>query len=365
MKLFKKRNRLLWSLFLSAFVIFSMSVRAADDDDDDDEEEDGQDWHVERAKLEAEIERTVQKRLDKEITEEKILLGLSRTIPLLAPWTSPVKPPELTKEEVQEELEKEILKEIKVKFPESRRDEFKGEAEEKYKMWQRNDNVEFQIRDGIGADTLVQGKLMEVSTERVKVYPRRTINVRDLNEETKARLYKFYHDKAVEEYVANANRRYDVQIAGYKMDEMEKRLPGAFLSSGYIPNLATILDETGQINKRRLGLRMQSPNPEHWIARKEYVSEVYTKLREETAALLKDEESARVFRAKGYVKATKKAFKKLIESGMPEDDVTGWMPRSEYNRLQQEQREMVEAERAQQQGGGGEHGMEPGMEMSH
>ena len=67
------------------------------------------------------------------------------------------------------------------------------------------------------------------------------------------------------------------------------------------------------------------------------------------------------------MKVNKKTFKKLIESGMPEDDVTGWMPRAEYNRLQQEQREMIENERAQQGGGGGEPG-EGGMmppEMSH
>ena len=261
MKLFKKRNRLLWSLFLSVFVIFCMNVRA-DDDDDDDEEEGGQDWHAERAKLEVEIERTVQKRLDKEVSEEKVLKELGQHIPQLAPWTSPVRPPELTKEEVQEELEKEISKEAKVKFPDSRREEFKGEAEEKYRMWKRNDDIEFRIRDGIGADTMVQGKLQEISTERVKVYPRRTINVRDLSDETKARLYKFYHDKAVEDYIANANRRYDVQIEAYKMDEKDKRLPDSFLKSGYIPNLANV-QEGGVVNKRRLALRMESPNPDH------------------------------------------------------------------------------------------------------
>ena len=142
MKLFKKRNRLFWSLLLSAFVMVCLNVRAADDDDD--EEEEGEtDWHVERAKLEAEIERSVQKRLEREVTEEKVINGLSRTIPQLAPWTSPVRPPELTKDEVEEELMKEIMKEVKVKFPDSRREEFKGEAEEKYKMWKRNDDVQF------------------------------------------------------------------------------------------------------------------------------------------------------------------------------------------------------------------------------
>ena len=116
MKLFKKRNRLFWSLLLSAFVMVCLNVRAADDDDD--EEEEGEtDWHVERAKLEAEIERSVQKRLEREVTEEKVINGLSRTIPQLAPWTSPVRPPELTKDEVEEELMKEIMKEVKVKFP--------------------------------------------------------------------------------------------------------------------------------------------------------------------------------------------------------------------------------------------------------
>ena len=365
MKLFKKRNRLFWSLLLSAFVVVCLNVRAADDDED--EEEEGEtDWHVERAKLEAEVERSVQKRLDREVTEEKVINGLARTIPQLGPWTSPVKAPELTKDEVEEELMKEILKEAKVKFPDSRREEFKGEAEEKYKMWKRNDDVEFVIRDGIGSDTRVQGKLQEVSSERVKVYPRRTINVRDLSDETKARLYKVFHDKEVEDYVANANRRYDVQIEAYKMDEKEKRIPDAFLKSGYIPNLASII-ENGVVNKRRLVLRMTSPNPEHWVARKDYVQDFYKQLREEAGARMKDEESNRVFKAKGYMKVNKKVFKKLIESGMPEDDVSGWMPRAEYNRLQQEQRQMIEDERAQQSGGGGEPG-EGGMmppEMSH
>ncbi|MCR5381652.1 MAG: hypothetical protein K6G44_11765 [Lentisphaeria bacterium] len=365
MKLFKKRSRLFWSLLLSAFVMVCLNVRAADDDDE--EEEEGEtDWHVERAKLEAEVERSVQKRLDREVTEEKVINGLSRTIPQLGPWTSPVKAPELTKDEVEEELMKEIMKEVKVKFPESRREEFKGEAEEKYKMWKRNDDVEFVIREGIGSDTTVKGKLQEVSSERVKVYPRRTINVRDLSDETKARLYKVFHDKEVEEYVANENRRYDVKIDAYKLDEKEKRIPDAYLKSGYIPNLATIM-ENGAINKRRLALRMTSPNPEHWVARKDYVNDLYKQLREEAGARMKDEEANRVFKAKGYMKVNKKTFKKLIESGMPEDDVSGWMPRAEYNRLQQEQREMIENERAQQGGGGGEPG-EGGMmppEMSH
>ena len=35
MKLFKKRNRLFWSLLLSAFVMVCLNVRAADDDDDE------------------------------------------------------------------------------------------------------------------------------------------------------------------------------------------------------------------------------------------------------------------------------------------------------------------------------------------
>ena len=365
MKLFKKRSRLFWSLLLSAFVVVCLNLRAADDDED--EEEEGEtDWHVERAKLEAEIERSVQKRLDREVTEEKVVSGLGRTIPQLAPWTSPVRAPELTKDEVEEELMKEIMKEVKVKFPDSRREEFRGEAEEKYKMWKRNDDVQFVIRAGIGADTTVVGKLQEVSSERVKVYPRRTVNVRDLDEETKARLYKVFHDKAVEDYVVNENRRYDVKIEGYKMDEKEKRIPDAYLKSGYIPNLATILEPDGSVNKRRLGLRMTSPNPEHWVARKDYVHDLYKQLREEAGARMKDEESNRVFKAKGYVKVNKKTFKKLIESGMPEDDVSGWMPRAEYNRLQQEQREMIEQERAQQGGGGGEPGMEGmPMEMSH
>ena len=358
MKLFKKRNHLLWSLLLSAFVIFCLNVRAADDDE---EEEEGEtDWHIERAKLEAEVERSVQKRLDREVTVEKVINGLSRTIPQLAPWTSPVKAPELTKDEVEEELMKEIQKEAKVKFPEARREEFKGEAEEKYKMWKRNDDVDFVIREGRGNDTHVQGKLQEISSERVKVFPRRTVNVRDLDDDTKARLYKVFHDKAVEEYVANENRRYDVKIEGYKMDEKEKRLPDSYLKSGYIPNLATIM-EGGTINKRRLMLRLTSPNPDHWIARKDYVDELYKQLREEAGARMKDEEANRVFKAKGYMKVNKKTFKKLIESGMPEDDVSGWMPRSEYNRLQQEQREMIENERAQQGGGGGEPGMDGGM----
>ena len=363
MKLVKGRNRLLWSLLLSAFVVVCLNLRAADDDDDDDDEGEA-DWHVERAKLEAEIDRSVQKRLDKEITEEKVINGLSRTIPQLGPWRNPVRPPELTKEEVEEELEKEITKEAKVKFPDSRRDEFKGEAEAKYKMWKRNDDVDFIIRDGIGTDTQVTGKLQEVSTERVKVYPRRTVNVRDLNEDTKARLYKVYHDKAVEEYVTNANRRYDVQIESYKMDEKEKRLPDSFLKSGYIPNLSTIM-ENNQLNKRRLALRMTSPNPEHWISRKDYVNDLYKQLREEAAALMKEEEGNRVFKAKGYVKVNKKTFKKLMENGRPEDDVSGWMPRAEYNRLQQEQRTIIEEERAAAQPAG-EPGMEGmPMEMSH
>ena len=365
MKLFKKRSRLFWSLLLSAFVMVCLNVRAADDDDE--EEEEGEtDWHVERAKLEAEVERSVQKRLDREVTEEKVINGLSRTIPQLGPWTSPVKAPELTKDEVEEELMKEIMKEVKVKFPDSRREEFKGEAEAKYKMWKRNDDVEFIIREGKGSDTKVKGKLYEVSSERVKVFPRRTVNVRDLSDETKARLYQVYHDKAVEEYVENENRRYDVKIEGYKMDEKEKRIPDAYLKTGYIPNLDLCKDDKGEINKRRLLLRMDSPNPDHWIARKDYVNNLYKTLLEEAAVSMQEEEAKRVFKAKGYIKVNKKTFKKLIENGTPEDDVSGWMPRSEYNRLQQEQRDLIESERAQQGGGGepGEGGMMP-PDMSH
>ena len=37
MKLFKKRNRLFWSLLLSAFVMVCLNVRAADDDEDEED----------------------------------------------------------------------------------------------------------------------------------------------------------------------------------------------------------------------------------------------------------------------------------------------------------------------------------------
>ena len=71
--------------------------------------------------------------------------------------------------------------------------------------------------------TLVTGKLSRVSAERVGVFPRRTINIRDLDDETLARLYLFTM-KMVKEYVASENRRYDTQIEVYMMDERRRRV---------------------------------------------------------------------------------------------------------------------------------------------
>jgi hypothetical protein len=363
MKLFKCRGRLLlWYLVIFSFIVCVPTWTLAEDADDDDEEE--VDWREERRKIEADIAKMVNERLAKEVTRERVVTELARNFPLSPQWKYPEPEPKQTLQEINEELIAQLKEEVKVKFPASKREGFEKAAREKYKMWQRNDDVTFVIRGGRGPDTLVTGKLSRVSAERVEVFPRRTINIRDLDDETLARLYPVYHEKMVKEYVASENRRYDTQIEVYMMDERERRVPELFRKGGYIPNPG-LLDMTAKTFRTRYNQRFTSPNPDHWISRSSFVKNLYDKLYAEKKAEFSDEIAKDIYQRKNYINVKRNQFKKLMESGEA-NDLYGWMPRSKYQEYLERQNAIIEEEKANAQPGDGGPGgpgmMNPGPE---
>ena len=160
-------------------------------------------WKAERRKLEQVIEGRVKEEVDKKVSKKQIAAQLGMK------W--PVKAPPKSKEDIDAGVEKELEEEAGEKFPESKRREFEKEAEEKYRIYERGDAVEFEIRGGMGPNALVKGRLYGKTLMRLKVSSRYVLRA-DMTEEVCARFWEDVSEKYKNKYIRVQNIRYDAKI---------------------------------------------------------------------------------------------------------------------------------------------------------
>jgi len=148
------------------------------------------------------------------------------------------------------------------------------EAERHYKMYKVGDKVSFVIRDGVGASSNVEGMLLDVADDRVRVGSR-LINRIDIDEETQARLYADVNERMKKTYVIMQSAR-EQAVRANRLDEIRRVVyPPVFAAAGFIPDVTSTNSD------------WQSGRMDAWIAPRT--------LAEKVKAVLQAEESKKRF----------------------------------------------------------------------
>ncbi|MDD4539914.1 MAG: hypothetical protein PHT80_12925 [Lentisphaeria bacterium] len=158
------------------------------------------------------------------------------------------------------------------------------EAERQYAMYKIGDRVNFVIRGGIGPGSTVEGMLIDVTEERVRVGSR-LINRIDMDDETQARFYTDVNERVKKNVVIMQSAR-EQAIRANRLDEIRCEVyPPVFTAAGFIPDVTTANSD------------WHSGRADAWIAPKA--------LAEKVQAALLTEASWRYFRenmaGRGYV----------------------------------------------------------------
>jgi hypothetical protein len=260
----------LTSFCLGAFVLLGLSASISAQ-----EEEDGA-WRDGKAKLEKMIDQRATGNAKKIVTPQKIAERLR--------WKWPVKPPKQTLDEVEKSVAKRIETEVDQQHPMGACDKFPGEAAAKYTLREKNDKVSFIIRGGLGPNTLVKGRLRQVTELFVLVGSRRVVRS-DMSKETLALFDPVVNAEFKERYIRAQTNRYNAKRRGLAEDLGKKYYPATYAKSGYVSE------------KRH----RRSIDKTNWKAKSEILDRFYQGRLQQQVRKLRPGVEQEVFTANGYV----------------------------------------------------------------
>lgn len=151
------------------------------------------DWKEDRDRLRSVIENKVKLAVGRRLNPPAIAEGLGLSYPPPNPSRS--------MEEIKKTAAEATQNKVNVQYPPKQIEQFRQEAEEKYALWKKGDEVSFLIRGGRGRTPSVTGTLRHVSPTRVQV-DNRWVARQDIDRKTLARL-----DPDIHESVVNAQVR--------------------------------------------------------------------------------------------------------------------------------------------------------------
>jgi hypothetical protein len=122
-------------------------------------------------------------------------------------------PPRLPEDQVEAKVEAEVSRIVELKYPESRLDEIKDEAEVKFKMYKIGTIVTLEFTHQEKTRMLVD-RLEAITNEHVKV-GLTTIYKEDVIKEYLPKLYRVEHEEAVRKYIRNENRKFTQAKTAY------------------------------------------------------------------------------------------------------------------------------------------------------
>jgi len=276
-------------------------------------------------------------------------------------WVYPIAVSKLDTAKIKAELEAFLQAKFRGAYPEESEKALYGRGREKYKMIEvvegkPNPLVKFKLRGGKGIYTEVEGRLLQVTGERLRVSTR-WINRVDLDDETSALFYKEVNDRFVKEYVEQEQRKYKALLESFVSDWTSYLLPDRLMKENYIPvnylipNIKTRRPDT---------VLRRSPNLKNWTTRKEFEQKIY-----KTAYDLEKGKQQKKVEQEFYTKATEHECSENYEYVK---EAKEWMPNSVAVAYREQKQAEAEAAKAARQGAGGPDGMggpgmgsEPGM----
>lgn len=174
----------------------------------------GADWKSEKKQLDKQIRKIVRKKVDEVVDPEKIAKKYR------LPW--PIPGPTKPADEIAATVEELVKAAVEEQYPESRIEEIKKEAIDRFKMYVPGEKVTFTIRGGVGRGSYIEDEIFYNKTDvRVQVGSR-WINRIDIQEEDQARFYKNVNSVVVDRFAARniANFR-EEQARFRKRKELE------------------------------------------------------------------------------------------------------------------------------------------------
>lgn len=245
-------------------------------------------WMAEREEIRAQIAQMVREELDQQVTYEGTASELQQSMPLNPPWEWPCADNAITLQEVEYSLLTTLQNEAEQKYPAADKDKIVKDVQSKFTLYQPGDLVCCVLRDGIGANTKVEGVFAAISPERLRVGSR-WIHRKDLDADTSARFYEEENGPAIERMIARETSRFEAIIESYIFDERQARLPGQFLAAGYVPDF------------RIKTASCKNPNASAWISRKCAIEIAYMVKRKVVGEQLLKTLTKEVFESEGYV----------------------------------------------------------------
>jgi hypothetical protein len=190
---------------------------------------------------------------------------------------TPIFPTELTQEQVKSKIEEELRMRVEEKFPRSRYDEIKREAEEKYKMYKIGDQVSISRQYG-GQQIEVTGLLEVVSPAIVKISGLPVPKI-DIDEKDHAQLYWTEHEEAIQKYVRNKTRTFEEERDKFQKQQEKLLARKIWAESGY----------------RRV------KKSKGWVPLSEIFFQRYEKERQKKLNQLREEIKEKIYREHEYV----------------------------------------------------------------
>ena len=185
----------------------------------------------------------------------------------------PLYPAKLTPEQVTLKIEDELQRLIKKKFPQTRYEEIKEEAEKKYTMYQVGSHVSIERQYG-GQLLKVSGLLEVVSNDLIKISGM-PISTVDIAKDDLARLHWTEHEAAVEKYVRSKTHAFDEKRKEFARSERARIARRLWQEAGYrrlrkSGRWVSVMDVFLHQYKKRRGKRLK-------LLREEIRKEIYSK----------------------------------------------------------------------------------------
>ncbi len=146
-------------------------------------------------------------------------------------------PPRLSPDQVKRKIEKDLQELVDKKFPDSRYQVIKREAEEKYSMYNVNEHIKIE-RQYAGQLMEVEGRLEVVSIDLVKISGL-PIPKRDIPKQYLARLFWSDHEDAIRKYVRQQTRSFEEKRDDFRKKARGKLSRRIWTDAGYRKNKKT------------------------------------------------------------------------------------------------------------------------------
>ncbi|MEI8078901.1 MAG: hypothetical protein WCH61_04635, partial [bacterium] len=183
-----------------------------------------EEWHARRATIETALAERIKQEVAVAVTESAVAQELKLG------W--PVKAPVKTVDEISQGADTDANALAKTKYPDSAKDAFLKAAEAKYPLHQIGDMIRINLRQGAKTNTEVNGCLLAVSSESIRIGDRQ-LAARDIDDDMLACLDPEVRAQVIEREVRRKWQLHLVNRETFRTDEGRRLEKERLTAAGY------------------------------------------------------------------------------------------------------------------------------------